>query len=601
VRIAYIYPELFAAMTTDIWITLAIIALAVVLFVWDRFSVDTVAILVMTAFMLTGILSPAEGFSGFSNPATLTVGAMFVLSAAVFQSGILNRLGDFLLAAGRRSFSLCLLAIMLVSGGLSAFINDTAVVALLMPVVIQVARDADISPSRLLMPLSFGALLGGVCTLIGTSTNILVSGILSDQGLDPIGMFEMTPAGIWFLLAGVVYILAASRFLPSHKVNQPVQEAFEMDRYLAEIKLLPSARSVGHTIADSPLIRDLDVEILQLIREDGALAFPMSYTELRSGDTLKVRCNRQKLESLATRQGILVKGDLGELEATGAKLYEMLVVPNSPFIGKSLAEIQFRETYRGASVLAIRGRKTIIHDRIGRTELNEGDILLVRAEARVLPRLRDAGVLLILSETRGGQIHYGRAAFTLTVVFAVMASAALGFLPIVLSAAAGVVLLIGAGMIRPEEAYKAIEWKVLFMLAGVLSMGTALQKTGAAALLSAGVTEALGEFGPRAVLSFFFALTFLLTNVMSNNATAALLVPIAIVSAETMGVSVRPFIMAVTFGASLSFMTPIGYQTNTMILVPGNYTFRDFLRIGTPLNLLLWLLATWLLPLIYPF
>lgn len=588
-------------MTTEIWITLLIITLAVGLFIWERFSVDTVAILVMTAFMLTGVLTPAEGFAGFSNPATLTVGAMFVLSAAVFQSGILNRLGDFLLAAGRRSFSLCLLAIMLVSGGLSAFINDTAVVALLMPVVIQVARDADISPSRLLMPLSFGALLGGVCTLIGTSTNILVSGILSDQGMAPIGMFEMSPAGLWFLLAGVVYILVVSRFLPSHKVNQPVQEAFEMDQYLAEIKLLPAARSVGHTISESPLIRELDVEILQLIREDGALAFPMPYTELRSGDTLKVRCNLKKLRSLAGRQGILVKGDLGEMEATGAKLYEMLVVPGSSFIGKSLAEIQFRETYRGASVLAIRSRKTIIHERIGRTELREGDILLVRAEARVMPRLRESGALLNLNETRGGKVHYGRAAFTLAVVFAVMVTAALGIVPIVLGAAAGVVLLISAGMIKPEEAYKAIEWKVLFMLAGVLSMGTALQKTGAAALLSAGVTEALGEYGPRAVLSFFFAFTFLLTNVMSNNATAALLAPIAIVSAETMGVSARPFIMAVTFAASLSFMTPIGYQTNTMILVPGNYSFRDFFRIGTPLNLFLWLLATWLLPLIYPF
>lgn len=589
-------------MTPDILTTLAIIGLALVLFIWERLSVDTVAILVMTAFMLTGILSPAEGFAGFSNPATLTVGAMFVFSAAVFKSGILNRLGQFLVVTGRRSYSHLLLAVMGLAGIMSAFINDTAVVALLMPVLIQVSRDSGISPSRLLIPLSFSALLGGVCTLIGTSTNLLVSGILSDQGLVPLGMFEMTPAGLSFLAAGIAYMFLAGRWLlPDRKLKETVQEDFGMARYLAEIRLHPEAKSVGTTIDESPLVRDLDVEILQLIRQDGALAFPMPYTELRAGDTLKVRCDVRKLEKLAGRQGITVRGDLGEYEETGAKLYEMLVTPGSPFIGRSLAEIRFKEIFRGASVLAIRSRKTVIHERIGRTILREGDVLLVRAEARILPQIKDSRALLMLSQASSPTLKLRHAAFTLLVLVAVMTSAALGWLPIVVGAAAGVVLLVAAGMIKPDEAYQAIDWKVLFMLAGILSMGTALQKTGAAALLADSVTEMLGSWGPRVVLSFFFVLTFFLTNFLSNNATAALLVPIALVSAESMGVSARPFVMAVTFGASLSFMTPIGYQTNTMILVPGQYTFRDFLRIGTPLNLLFWAMATWLLPWFFPF
>jgi di/tricarboxylate transporter len=588
-------------MTPDILITLSIILLAMVLFIWNRFSVDTVAILVMVAFMLTGILTPSEGFAGFSNPATLTVGAMFVLSAALFKTGVLNQLGTFLILAGKRSLAQCLLAIMLIAAALSAFINDTAVVALLMPVVIQVAKDANISPSKLLMPLSFGALLGGICTLIGTSTNILVSGIMTDHGLSPIGMFEMTEAGLWFLGAGIIYMVFVGRWLlPNRITNEPLQEQFEMSQYLAEIKLLPSAKSVGYQIAESPLTKELDLEILQLIREDGALDYPMSYTELRAGDTLKVRCDITRLKALAVRQGISVKGDLGE-EATGAKLFEMLVIPNSPFVGKSLAGLQFRDTYRGAAVLAIRSRKSVIHDRLGRTILNEGDILLVRSDPQALRRLKDSKGLLLLSEAEKPVIHPGRMAFTLAVVVLVMILAAINIMSIVLSAAAGAILLVVSGMIKPEEAYKAIEWKVLFMLAGILTMGVALYKTGAASLLSNYVTLSIGDYGPQVVLSFFFVLSFLLTNVMSNNATAALLAPIAIVAAESMGVSARPFLMAVTFAASLSFMTPVGYQTNTMILVPGRYKFSDFLRVGTPLNLMMWLLATWMLPRLFPF
>lgn len=590
-------------MTTDIAIVLSIIFLAVVLFVWEKWSVDTVAILVMILFMAFGILTPAEGFSGFSNPATLTVGAMFVISAAVFKSGILNRVSIFLVRAGKKSFTLMLLATMLIAGLLSAFINDTAVVALFMPVVIQVARDTDVSPSKLLMPLSFGALMGGVCTLIGTSTNILVSGILENRGMEPIGMFEMTPAGIWFLAAGVLYMLVVGQFLiPKRKANVSPVDEFDMGQYLAEIRLLPGCKSVGKTIFESPLVTDLSIEILQVIRKDGNIEFPMAYTELQEGDVLKVRCDIDKVKQLASRQGIKVKGDTTtELEASDILLYETLIAPNSPFVGRSLAEIQFNETYRGASVLAIRSRKNIIHEKIGHVKLRAGDILLIRSEQSVIRRLKKNQTLLVISEFQPRRINYLRMGFTVSVVIAVMLLAALGVMPILLSAAIGVAVLILSGTLKPEEAYKAIEWKVLFMLAGVLSMGVALEKTGAADLLSDFITNHMGGYGPQAVLSFFFAISFLLTNVMSNNATAALLAPIAIVSAESMGVSTRPFLMAITFAASLSFMTPVGYQTNTMIFAPGNYKFRDYLKVGTPLNIILWILATLMLPKIYPF
>lgn len=589
-------------MTTDIAIVLSIIFVAVVLFIWERFSVDTVSILVMIALMATGILSPEEGFAGFSNPATLTVGAMFVISTAVFKSGIMNNVSKILTKAGRTNFTLCLLFIMLISGALSAFINDTAVVALLMPVVIQVAKDANISPSKLLMPLSFGALLGGICTLIGTSTNILVSGIVEKQGLPPFGMFEMAPAGICFLAAGIIYILVVGQFIiPSRKVNLDPADDFEMGQYLAEIILLSNSKSAEKTIEACPLTKELDIEILQVTRETGAIEYPRPYTMLHAGDLLKVRCNIEKLKQLAVREGIQVKGDTLHEAAKNLALYETLVTPGSEFIDKSLSELQFKQTYPGASVLAIRSHGDLIHEKIAYTQLKSGDILLMRSEREAISILRQSKNLLILTEFEQKKTNYTKVAATLSIVFAAMTVAAIGVMPIVLSAAIGVILLIILGILKPEEAYQAIEWKVIFMLAGVLSMGAALEKTGAAALLGQGINDALGSYGPVAVLSAFFIITSLLTNIMSNNATAALLAPIAIVTAESMGISSRPLLMAVVFAASMSFMTPIGYQTNTMIYGPGNYKFKDYLLVGTPLNILVWLLAMFLLPKIFPF
>jgi di/tricarboxylate transporter len=593
-------------MTIEIAIVLGIIVLAVYLFVSERFSVDTVSILIMVLLMVTGILTPAEGFAGFSNPATITVGAMFVISASIFKSGALNNVGTMLTRIGRQNYFLCLLAIMLFSGTLSAFINDTAVVALLMPVVIQVARDTRISPSRLLMPLSFGALMGGVCTLIGTSTNILVSGIAQRQGEPVFTMFEMTPAGVCFLIAGILYILFVGRFLlPDREVKESLTETYDMGDYLTEVVLLPASRSVGYSIQNSQLVKDLDIEIIQIIRgEDKRFkAYPTSV--LQANDVLKVRCDVEKLKKLKDEEGIELKPDVkfqdADLGANVTKLYEAIVTPNSVLQGKSLKEINFRAYYDGASVLAIRHRDEILHEKLTHARLSAGDVLLIAADVRQLDKLRDNDDLLIISETERPTFSYLRVFAVLAIVAGVVGVTASGLAPIVLSATVGVVLLVMFRLISTEEAYRAIEWKVIFMLAGVLSMGAALEKTGAASLLSDLIIESVGVWGPHAVMSAFFFISFMSTNFMSNNATAALLAPIAIAAGHTMGVSVRPMLMAVTYAASLSFMTPMGYQTNTMIYTPGNYRFKDYLKVGTPLNLLLWVLASIIIPYFFPF
>ncbi len=592
-------------MTAEIFFVLALAATAVILFVAEIFPVDLVALMVMSTLLVSRIISPEEGISGFSNMATVTVGAMFVLSAGLYKTGALNFIGVYLAKVGKRNFWVALIAMMLTIGGISAFVNNTAAVAIFMPIVLSVARDTKVSPSKLLMPLSFASMFGGVCTLIGTSTNILVDSIAVRHDQPPFEMFEFSRLGLIIFIAGVLYMmLIGVRLIPSTRASGDLTKEFGMGDYLTEIILLPKAKSIGRSLGSSPLIQDLDIDVLEVFRGGRRLLLPAPGIILQEYDVLRVRCNVEKIQALQEREGIAIKAEIewrdADLESAQAVLVEAVVAPNSMLEGKSLKTIRFRHRF-GATALAIRHRGEIMHENLETTSLRAGDALLIEVKRDHMEQLKQHPAFVFISEVELPEFRKRKIIPALVIIFSVVTTAATGFLPIVVSAVVGSVLLVLTGSITLEEAYEAIEWKVIFLLAGVLTLGIALEKTGAALLLSNILVSGVGQWGPTALLSAIFFLTMMLTNVMSNNATAALLAPIAIVTAESTGLSPRPFLMAVMFAASLSFMSPVGYQTNTLIYGPGQYRFSDFVRVGTPLNILFWVLSTWLIPVFWPF
>lgn len=590
-------------MTPDLLVVLVLLVLAVGLFVSERLPLDVVALLILVALLVTGILTPQEGLAGFAHPATVTVAALFVLSAGLLNTGVLDGLDRVIVGWGAKRPSLAISGTMVVVGSISAFVNNTAAVALFMPVILSASRSMRLSPSKLLMPLSFAAMLGGVCTLIGTSTNIIVASIAQEHGQAAFGMFEFSRLGIVFFAAGLAYMIVVGvGLIPARRQAGELAESFRLDAYLTEFILPEGSSSVGKPIYQAPLARDHDLDILQ-IRRGHRKIVPLPDTVLKSGDVLLVRCGLDEIARLEATEELRLKSTRhwsdAELESEALMLVEAVIAPNSPLERQTLKSMDFRTRF-GGTVLALRHRGTLIRERLGHTPLTAGDALLVEIRREHLSRFARNPAFVVVSRVTTPRPRLRRAVPAVVIVAGVVGTAALGLTPIVVSAVAGATLMVLIGCLTPEEAYRAIEWRVIVLLAGVLGLGFALERTGGAALLSTALVDSLGALGPVAVVSGFYLATTLLTETMSNNAAAVLLAPVAIATASAMGIDARPLLMAVTFAASASFMTPVGYQTNTLIYGPGQYRFSDFFRVGAPLNLLLWILATLLIPVLWP-
>lgn len=589
---------------------IVILVLALVMFITEVLPIDIVAILIIVALVVTGVLTPEEGVQGFSNVATVTVAAMFILSSALLKTGFIGNLVPKMAVLFRYNAKLGMGVMMGIVAALSGFINNTPIVAVFIPLVIKASARARVNAIKFLIPLSYASMFGGICTLIGTSTNVLVSGMAVQSGLEPLKMFQMTPAGLIFFITGFFYmILFGDRLLPARNYKPNLTDRFNMRMYLAEIILLPRSPFVNKTIKESALIDQLDITILSIQRNDHLLDIPSEDLVLKANDVLKIHCDIEKIKELKDEIGISLKSDhdLGDQDLSGEQytLAEILIGTHTDLKGKTIQEIGFKNRF-DALVLAIKHRGEVLHERLNKIKLRTGDILLVEVNKDRLDDFKkmeaaDQLPFNLLSEIEMPLIKKNKIIVVVSVLAGVVLLSSLEILPIMVAAIIGVLTVVLTNCISISEAYQAVEWRVIFLLAGAISLGVAMQKSGVALMISEFIIDNFGRLGPVAIISALYLTTSLLTEVMSNNAAAALLVPIAISIAGSLGLSPVPFLMSVAFAASASFMTPIGYQTNTMVYSAGQYRFMDFVRVGTPLNLIFWIIATFIIPQFYPF
>lgn len=597
-------------MSPELIITISVIVGAVILFATEIISIDLVALLIMSVLIIGGVISPEEGVAGFSNKATITVAFMFVLSAALLKTGALQIMAHRLSNTFRYNFNAGMIMMMILIAAISAFINNTPVVAVFIPVVIQIAKSSGQNPAKMLIPVSFASIFGGTCTLIGTSTNIVVSGIADKQGVGAFSMFDMTPMGLIFLVAGILYmVFIGVKLLPNRETNEDLKSKFGVANYITEIELLGGSNAVGKTIMDCDLVKELEIDIIEVKRGQNQYSVPQGDFVLNEGDILRVRCSLDKMKNLKDRAKIQATPSMkiGEADLSGknSTLIEMIITASSEFEGSTLREIDFRRSFRSIP-LAIKHREDIQHDNLYDIPIKAGDVILAEVKNHFIKDLKkketeqDAPFVLI-SEESIQDFDKKRFAVVMGIIGVIIVLAALEVLDIMVGTIAGVALLALMKILSLKEAYESISWKVVFLLAGALSLGTAMTNTGLDKIIADTLVSQLGSWGPIAIVSGMYLVTSLLTEIMSNNAAAALLAPIAIATAQQLNLSPMPFLMAITFAASASFMTPVGYQTNAMVYSAGQYKFMDFIKVGTLLNILFWIIATIFLPLIYHF
>lgn len=578
-------------MTAGMIVVLGIIAVAIALFVWEPIPVDMTAMAVLVSLVIlepwTGI-SPTEAVSGFSNPATITVLAMLILSEGVRRSGVVQQLGGWLsklAAAGKKrqlAFTIGL------SGPLSGFINNTPVVALMIPMVTDMAHRGRVSPSKLLIPLSYASMMGGMLTLVGTSTNLLASDLSGRLIGKSFSMFEFTQLGAIVMLVGGAYLmLVAPSLLPERvKPREDYLQEYDVGAYVTEVVFTDKSPMVGRTIADFLEDTGLDIDIIAQMRDEDVYGQPLGNKEIRAEDVLIVHAGRRTLRRLLDMEGVTpsMTSFGNEKGAAGYdSLVEVIIPPGSEMLGKRIAELAFGENF-DAAVLALRHHGETIRERLGDQTLRAGDTLLLQGTDRMIELLRQSPSLVVLRAEDNTRPNPRHIALSLGIVAAVVLVAALDVLPIMVGALTGVVAMVVLGVLRPNEIYDSVDWNVIFLLAGIIPLGLAMQETGLASFLGQAVAASGTVLPAIVVLWVFYVATALITEVISNNASVLLMIPVAVETATSIGTNPFSFILVVTFAASMAFMGPIGYQTNLFVYGPGGYKVGDFFRVGAPLQ-----------------
>lgn len=590
-------------MTVSIAILLVILVVAIVLFAIERIPADAVALGVLVTLIVTGLLKPDEAFSGFGSDTVLMIFGLLVMTAALARTGVVDLAGRLVLRFAGKSALGLLSIVMLSAAGLSAFMSNTATTAFFVPAVLGAALRLKTSPSKLLMPLAFASILASSVTLVSTSTNLVVSGLMKQQGLAPIDLFELTPVGVPIAVAGVAYMLTIGRrLIPDRGSADAGGEDLASRTYITEVVIRPGSPLAGRTLEQAALGRDLDLNVLDIIRDKHHSVPPRAGTQLKEQDVLIVEARREDVLKVKDVTGLEIKADfkLGEpaMDQGELKLVEAIVLAGSPLAGRTLKDVRFRERY-GVQVLAIHRHDETISRKISQEHLRLGDLLLIQGRQDALCALRDSGSLRIITTIEEDRPNLRRAPVAMAMFFGAILAASFNLVDFPTATLIGALGVFLTGCITPEEAYRDLEWRVLILIGAMLALGVAMQQTGTAQYLAEQIVAFSGAAGPLWLLGGFFLLTVALTQPMSNQAAAAVVLPIAVQTALQLGLNPRTFAIMIAVAASCSYLTPLE-PSCLMVYGPGRYRFRDFLKVGGLLTVIVFAIALLLVPRLWP-
>lgn len=593
-------------MTSEIVLTLAIIAGALIVFGTEKLRVDVVALLVLIIVGLTGLVGPKEVFSGFSNSAVITVWAVYIVSGGLFKTGVADILGKFIFRLSGKNEVRLIVVIMLTCGLMSAFMNNVGATAMLLPAVVSISKQTKIPVSKLLIPLSFSSLLGGKITLIGTPANILATSIVAENGLPTFSFFDFTPIGLVVLATGVLYMVFIGRhFLPVRQPPGDLQAENEIRQFIKRVIVSAEGRMDGSTLLESKLGKDYDLTVIALLREHKPITNLSRDTLILEKDELLIEGSDESLERAKRDLGLISadekdhQSEIEQLSEEEMGIVEATLAPRSSAANRSLHSLNFRERY-GFSVLAIRRQGKIITSHLRNLELEFGDDLIMQGPRRLKSALEERNDFLVLEPLKIPEEKRRRMPIAIGILLLVIGLVLFAGIDISMAMVLGAVGMVITGCLSMDEAYASIDWRTVFLVAGMLPLGLAMETSGTARFIADQMLSAVGGFGPIAALAGIYLLAALITQPMSNAAAMVLVVPIALDTAASLGANHLTFTLAVVIGAATSFLTPVGHKANVLVFGPGGYKFYDYARVGALLTLFLFIATMITLPIFFP-
>jgi di/tricarboxylate transporter len=592
-------------MTLAIGYVLGLLVLALVLFASDRISVDIVGLIVLLSLAIPRVLTPKEALSGFADETLLLLISLFVLTAGIVKTGLVERVGLWLASVGGHNPRALTRVILASAAAVSSFLSNTVTTAVFLPIMIGVARRSAVALSRVLMPLAFASILAGSVTLIGTSTNLVISSQLPRYGLDPIGFFELAPVGAGITVIGLLYLFFLAPKLVPDRGQREMTDRYDLRRYLSEALIQPGSRLAGKSLAESQLGSAMNLNVVGIVRGDRRTLAPGPQAVLAENDILIIEGRAEDILSVKDAGGIEIRADVkpalsdGDLQSEQIRMREAMVLPQSGFVGRTLKELRFRER-TGLTVLAIHsagGPDRI--EKLSGIRLNQSDVLLLQGSLEALDRLRGGDDLFLLEDVSAHHPRRRKARLAAAIFLVSIIVGVTGALPLTLAFIAGGVALVVTRCMSPQDAYESVDWRLMVMIACMISFGLAMEKTGTAAFLAELIVRHVSPLGSLPLLAAFFVFTVLLTQPMSNQAAALVILPIAVTVAKTLSLNPRSFVMCVTFAASCSFLTPLE-PSCVLVYGPGRYRFFDFARVGLPLTVIVFLFSMLLIPMIWP-